>query len=157
MTQIIADVINDPTLPRTEDHPCPKCNHKDAVFFQSQSVRAEVSFYFHCMFYVELNKLKCITNSFFYERWKVVLIRQFSVILGRNAFVLCVSIASVCTSMDWVGYLSWKYYYIYLSWKYYYIMYGQLNLQGVLIMHSFKNYIWVVRKFMLTWHMFECK
>ncbi len=43
MTQIIADVIHDPTLPRTEDHPCPKCNHKDAVFFQSQSVRAEVS------------------------------------------------------------------------------------------------------------------
>ena len=74
MTQIIADVINDPTLPRTEDHPCPKCNHKDAVFFQSQSVRAEVSYDFHCMFYVELNNLKC-KWTLFYERWKTVLIK----------------------------------------------------------------------------------
>ena len=136
MTQIIADVINDPTLPRTEDHPCPKCNHKDAVFFQSQSVRADVSYDFHCMFYVELNNLKCIMNSFL---WKVVLIRHFSAILGRYAFVLCVSITSVCTSMDWVGYMSRKYYYIYLSWKYYYIMYGRLHLQVILIMHSFKT------------------
>jgi hypothetical protein len=24
LTQIIADVSQDPTLPRTEDHPCPK-------------------------------------------------------------------------------------------------------------------------------------
>src|SRR6218665_977089 len=43
LTQIIGDVIADPTLPRTEDHPCPKCKHRDAVFFQSQTRRAEVS------------------------------------------------------------------------------------------------------------------
>ncbi|GCC21800.1 hypothetical protein chiPu_0020275 [Chiloscyllium punctatum] len=41
LTQIIADVAQDPTLPRTEDHPCPKCGHKEAVFFQSHSARAE--------------------------------------------------------------------------------------------------------------------
>merc|ERR1712002_570964 len=41
ITFIIADVIADPTLPRTEDHPCPKCNHREAVFFQSQSKKAE--------------------------------------------------------------------------------------------------------------------
>lgn len=43
LTQIIGDVIADPTLPRTEDHPCPECGHREAVFFQSQSKRAEVS------------------------------------------------------------------------------------------------------------------
>ncbi|KAM3829538.1 DNA-directed RNA polymerase II subunit RPB9 isoform 2-T2 [Vipera latastei] len=42
LTQIIADVSQDPTLPRTEDHPCQKCGHKEAVFFQSHSARAEV-------------------------------------------------------------------------------------------------------------------
>jgi len=44
MTQIIGDVIADPTLPRTEDHPCKKCGHREAVFFQSQTRRAQVSF-----------------------------------------------------------------------------------------------------------------
>ena len=43
LTQIIGDVIADPSLPRTEDHPCPKCGHREAVFFQSQSRRQEVS------------------------------------------------------------------------------------------------------------------
>jgi len=43
LTQIIGDVIADPTLPRTEDHPCNKCGHKEAVFFQSQTRRAQVS------------------------------------------------------------------------------------------------------------------
>ncbi|XP_070578318.1 DNA-directed RNA polymerase II subunit RPB9-like [Ptychodera flava] len=41
LTQIVADVIADPTLPRTEDHPCPRCGQREAVFFQSQSARAE--------------------------------------------------------------------------------------------------------------------
>jgi len=45
LTQIIGDVICDPTLPRTEEHPCPKCTHKEAVFFQSHSTRAEVLTY----------------------------------------------------------------------------------------------------------------
>ena len=34
LTNIVADVITDPTLPRSEEHPCPKCKHKEAVFFQ---------------------------------------------------------------------------------------------------------------------------
>ncbi|CAD5222971.1 unnamed protein product [Bursaphelenchus okinawaensis] len=41
LTQIVADVAQDPTLPKTEDHPCPRCSHKVAVFFQAQSRRAE--------------------------------------------------------------------------------------------------------------------
>ena len=32
LTQIIADVSQDPTLPRTEDHPCQKCGQMEAVF-----------------------------------------------------------------------------------------------------------------------------
>ena len=42
LTQIVADVISDPTLPRTEDHACPACENREAVFFQAQSRRAEV-------------------------------------------------------------------------------------------------------------------
>jgi DNA-directed RNA polymerase subunit M/transcription elongation factor TFIIS len=34
LTNIVPDVIGDPTLPRSEDHPCPKCKHREAVFFQ---------------------------------------------------------------------------------------------------------------------------
>uniref|UniRef100_A0A6M2E4E0 DNA-directed RNA polymerase subunit n=1 Tax=Amblyomma tuberculatum TaxID=48802 RepID=A0A6M2E4E0_9ACAR len=41
LTQIVSDVVHDPTLPRTEDHTCPKCGHREAVFFQAQSRRAE--------------------------------------------------------------------------------------------------------------------
>lgn len=42
LTHIVSDVISDPTLPKTEDHPCPKCSHREAVFFQAQTRRAEV-------------------------------------------------------------------------------------------------------------------
>ncbi|XP_065185269.1 DNA-directed RNA polymerase II subunit RPB9-like [Sycon ciliatum] len=50
LTQIIADVVADPTLPRTTDHECPKCHHKEAVFFQSQSRRSEdgMKLYYVC-------------------------------------------------------------------------------------------------------------
>ncbi|EFA05226.1 DNA-directed RNA polymerase II subunit RPB9 [Tribolium madens] len=41
LTHIVPDVISDPTLPRTEDHHCPECNHREAVFFQAQTRRAE--------------------------------------------------------------------------------------------------------------------
>uniref|UniRef100_A0A915JBY8 TFIIS-type domain-containing protein n=1 Tax=Romanomermis culicivorax TaxID=13658 RepID=A0A915JBY8_ROMCU len=41
LTQIVPDVIHDPTLPKTQDHPCPRCSHREAVFFQAQSIRAE--------------------------------------------------------------------------------------------------------------------
>jgi len=42
LTQIVADVVHDPTLPKTDDHPCPNCTHQEAVFFQAQSRMAEV-------------------------------------------------------------------------------------------------------------------
>lgn len=41
LTQINPDVSVDPTLPRTEDHVCPACECREAVFFQSQSRHAE--------------------------------------------------------------------------------------------------------------------
>ncbi|CAB3397749.1 unnamed protein product [Caenorhabditis bovis] len=41
LTQIVADIIHDPTLPKTEDHPCPKCGGTLAVFFQAQTKKAE--------------------------------------------------------------------------------------------------------------------
>ena len=68
LTQIIGDVIADPTLPRTEDHPCPKCAHKESVFFQSHSTKAEVCTYIWgctCLY----NSWKCIyvTNFELYE------------------------------------------------------------------------------------------
>ena len=34
-------LFQDPTLPRTDDHPCPRCNAREAVFFQAQTRRAE--------------------------------------------------------------------------------------------------------------------
>lgn len=50
LTQIVADVINDPTLPKTFDHVCPRCHGKEAVFFQAQSRRAEeeMKLYYVC-------------------------------------------------------------------------------------------------------------
>ncbi|KAF7632654.1 TFIIS-type domain-containing protein [Meloidogyne graminicola] len=50
LTQIVADVVHDPTLPRTEEHECPKCGKREAVFFQAQSRRAEeeMRLYFVC-------------------------------------------------------------------------------------------------------------
>uniref|UniRef100_A0A7E4UXN3 DNA-directed RNA polymerase subunit n=1 Tax=Panagrellus redivivus TaxID=6233 RepID=A0A7E4UXN3_PANRE len=50
LTQIVADVVNDPTLPKTYDHVCPNCDLKEAVFFQAQSRRAEeeMKLYYVC-------------------------------------------------------------------------------------------------------------
>lgn len=49
LTQIVTDVVADPTLPRTEDHLCPKCGHSEAVFFQSQSSKADqMRLYYVC-------------------------------------------------------------------------------------------------------------
>lgn len=48
LTHIVSDVTSDPTLPRSEDHPCPKCKHRESVFFQAQTRRAEV--------YISVNK-----------------------------------------------------------------------------------------------------
>ncbi|KAI7826434.1 hypothetical protein BX661DRAFT_171690 [Kickxella alabastrina] len=36
-TMVITDLCSDPTLPRTETVPCPKCAGQNAVYFQSQS------------------------------------------------------------------------------------------------------------------------
>lgn len=41
LARIVPEVIHDPTLPKTKEHPCPKCGHREAVFFQGQSRRAE--------------------------------------------------------------------------------------------------------------------
>ena len=47
LTQVVADVAHDPTLPKTQDHICPKCEHRKAVFFQSQSSE-EMRLYYVC-------------------------------------------------------------------------------------------------------------
>ncbi|KAJ1960663.1 DNA-directed RNA polymerase II core subunit rpb9 [Dipsacomyces acuminosporus] len=36
-TMVITDLSSDPTLPRTNQIPCPKCQYEEAVYFQSQS------------------------------------------------------------------------------------------------------------------------
>lgn len=74
LTQIVADVIYDPTLPKTEDHPCKKCGHNQAVFFQAQSRRAEVYFLLISLFNVHC--------------------------LGRNATVLCMCQLQLLSSVD---------------------------------------------------------
>ncbi|VDM39264.1 unnamed protein product [Toxocara canis] len=34
LSQINADVVDDPTIPTTTEHSCPACGNKDAVFFK---------------------------------------------------------------------------------------------------------------------------
>ncbi|VDL64169.1 unnamed protein product [Hymenolepis diminuta] len=41
LSLINPDVIHDPTLPRTEEHQCDVCGNNEAVFFQSQTNKAE--------------------------------------------------------------------------------------------------------------------
>merc|ERR1711976_262089 len=49
LTNIVADVIGDPTLPRSEEHPCPKCKHREAVFFQAESrIMEDMRLYYVC-------------------------------------------------------------------------------------------------------------
>ncbi|CAD5232459.1 unnamed protein product [Bursaphelenchus xylophilus] len=50
LTQIISDLREDPTLPKTDNHPCPRCGHKQSVFFQAQTRRAqdEMRLYYVC-------------------------------------------------------------------------------------------------------------
>ena len=40
----------DPTMPRSEDHPCPRCRHHEAVFFQSDTKKAaaDMRLYYVC-------------------------------------------------------------------------------------------------------------
>jgi DNA-directed RNA polymerase II subunit RPB9 len=44
------DVVADPTLPRTTENRCPRCGHKEAVFFQAETRRAEeeMKLYYVC-------------------------------------------------------------------------------------------------------------
>ncbi|KAF1752177.1 hypothetical protein GCK72_018731 [Caenorhabditis remanei] len=52
LTQIVADIIHDPTLPKTEEHPCSKCGKRKAVFFQAQTKKAEeeMRLYYVCAY-----------------------------------------------------------------------------------------------------------
>uniref|UniRef100_A0A0R3S130 TFIIS-type domain-containing protein n=1 Tax=Elaeophora elaphi TaxID=1147741 RepID=A0A0R3S130_9BILA len=60
LTQIVADVVHDPTLPKTEDHPCPMCQGREAVFFQAQSRRAEEEMR---LYYVSLTEVLGQVNT----------------------------------------------------------------------------------------------
>lgn len=51
------DVSTDPTLPRTRDIRCPKCDHREAVFFSITTAEGMNLFY------------QC-TNPDCQERWK---------------------------------------------------------------------------------------
>ena len=50
LTSINTDVIGDPTMPRSNEHPCPRCHHREAVFFQSDSQKSddEMKLYYVC-------------------------------------------------------------------------------------------------------------
>merc|ERR1711983_733521 len=50
ITNINTDVIQDPTMPRSEDHPCPRCRHRESVFFQSDTKKAaaDMRLYYVC-------------------------------------------------------------------------------------------------------------
>ena len=48
---INTDIIQDPTLPRSNTHLCPKCRNKEAVFFQSYNrttLENEMKLYYVC-------------------------------------------------------------------------------------------------------------
>ncbi|KAJ1659140.1 hypothetical protein IWQ61_001738 [Dispira simplex] len=49
-TMVIANLSSDPTLPRTNRVPCPKCSHNEAVFFQTQSrsAQSKMTLYYVC-------------------------------------------------------------------------------------------------------------
>ena len=50
LTNINSDVKDDPTLPRSDEHSCPKCHHRKVVYFQSDSFRSEdeMKLYYVC-------------------------------------------------------------------------------------------------------------
>ena len=50
ITYIYTDGIGDPTMPRFNDHPCPVCHHREAVFFQAETSKAEneMKLYYVC-------------------------------------------------------------------------------------------------------------
>ncbi|KAI3631183.1 hypothetical protein MIR68_010673 [Amoeboaphelidium protococcarum] len=50
MQQLISDVAKDPTLPRTRDVQCPRCEQKEVVYFQTRARRADatMTLYYVC-------------------------------------------------------------------------------------------------------------
>jgi len=59
ITNIVTDVTGDPTLPRSNDRPCPECRHREAVFFQSDTKKAEA----------EMKLYYVCTNPNCHHRW----------------------------------------------------------------------------------------
>ncbi|XP_049818980.1 DNA-directed RNA polymerase II subunit RPB9-like isoform X2 [Aethina tumida] len=59
LSHIVPDVISDPTMPKADNRPCPKCTNREAVFFQAQTRRAEeeMRLYYVC------------TNALCVHRW----------------------------------------------------------------------------------------
>jgi DNA-directed RNA polymerase II subunit RPB9 len=47
-TVVLQDVTADPTLPRTQEVTCPKCQHNEAVFFSASSEQG-MTLFFNCM------------------------------------------------------------------------------------------------------------
>lgn len=64
-TQMVSDVANDPTLPRTRNVACPKCSYQECVYFQSRARRADttMTLYFVCCNPVCGHRFVQTTNS----------------------------------------------------------------------------------------------
>ena len=77
LTQIVSDVISDPTLPQTSEHPCPRCDHRKAVFFQAHSKQSEDKM---TLYYVCCNT-KCTHRWTEWKfRYQLALIRQILIL-----------------------------------------------------------------------------
>ena len=51
ITYINTDIIQDPALPRSNTHTCPKCKNREMVFFQSdnrKTIEHEMKLYYVC-------------------------------------------------------------------------------------------------------------
>ena len=50
LIQLVTWCDQDPTMPRSDDHPCPRCRHREAVFFQSDTKKAaaDMRLYYVC-------------------------------------------------------------------------------------------------------------
>ena len=56
----MTDVIGNPILPRSEDHPCPKYKHRETVFFRAESRCADEDMR---LYYVCTNVLTELENK----------------------------------------------------------------------------------------------
>ncbi|CEF68125.1 DNA-directed RNA polymerase II subunit RPB9 [Strongyloides ratti] len=50
LRHIVPEIYQDPTLPTTEEHPCPVCGNQQSVFFHAQTRKAEdeMRLYYAC-------------------------------------------------------------------------------------------------------------